>query len=72
MKFSIYCAIDMADGTSSLFLVREDNGKAISIFYVDDCQIEYLKECAPNYEQERWYSSENMMHEPELIESFEI
>lgn len=72
MKFSIYRAIDLADGTYSLFLVREDNGQAISIFYVDDCQIEYLKECAPNYEDESWYSSEHLMHEPELIESFEI
>lgn len=72
MKFSIYLAIDLTDGTNSLFLVREDNGQAISIFYVDDCQIEYLKECAPNHEQENWYSSEHFMHEPELIESFEI
>lgn len=72
MKFYVYRAIDLTDGTNSLFLVREDSGKAISIFYVDDDQIEYLKEFAPNREQENWYSSEQFMHEPELIESFEI
>nr|DAG08134.1 MAG TPA: hypothetical protein [Caudoviricetes sp.] len=72
MKFSIYRATDITDGRDSLFLVREDSKEAICIFYFDDCQIDHLRECAKNYENELWFSSYRLMHEPTLIETIEI
>lgn len=72
MKFSIYRAIDVTDGHDSLFLVREDSKEAICIFYFDDYQIDHLRDCAKNYENELWFSSESLMREQALIEVIEI
>lgn len=72
MKFSIYRAIDIIDGHDSLFLVREDSKEAICIFYFGDYQIDHLRDCAKNYENELWFSSESLMREQTLIEVIEV
>lgn len=72
MKFSIYRAIDKLDDSESMFLVREDDERAICAFYLGDFQVEAMKEFAKNHENELWFTKKSNMKNAELIEEFEI
>ena len=70
MKYSIYRAIDKTDGHDSLFLVDELTKRAVSVYFFDDYQIEFLEETAKD-KTTHWFSHSMHMGNPVLVKEFE-